>query len=342
MMIRVLVADNSRIHTRLLSDALKHDRELEVLPFDSDASTLVSAVTSQKIDVLVLSSTLDEQPGRGLEILRELRTLHPDTRAVLLPDSSKDEAILEAFRAGARGVFGRKEPLELLTECVRCVHKGQIWANNHAVGVAIGALANSPTFRAVNADGMSLLSDRELQVVRCLAEGLSNREIAHRMKLSQHTIKNYLFRVFDKLGVSSRVELLSMTLTGGFTENLGRGSAKETSNGNRFSSDESELLKKSAEAGLPAAQLALAQLYLSRRATPQDLVDACMWYLVAIERSLLAREFIIKMMTPQQIEEAKQKAAAWLPKGKRPPLASAPPEPEPVRSTSRTTGPKLT
>jgi two-component system nitrate/nitrite response regulator NarL len=341
MMIRVLVADNSRIHTRLLADALKHDRELEVIPFDSKSDNLVSATTSQGIDVLVLSASLDEQPGRGLETLRELRTLHPDTRAILLPDSSKDQAILEAFRAGARGVFGRNEPIELLSQCVRCVHQGQIWANNHDVGVAIAALANSPSFRAVNADGMSLLSDRELQVVRCLAEGLSNREIAHRMKLSQHTIKNYLFRVFDKLGVSSRVELLSMTLTGGFTQALVRDPANASSNGNGVSTDESELLKKSAEAGLPAAQLALAQLYLSRRAAPQDLVDACMWYLVAIERAQLAREFIMKMMTPQQIEEAKQKAAVWLPKGKRPPLASAP-APQPARSPARIPGPKLT
>lgn len=340
-MIRVLVADNSRIHTRLLADALTRDLELEVVAFDSAASGLVSAATAQRIDVLVISSSLDEQPGRGLALLRELRTIRPDTRAILLPDSSKDEAVLEAFRAGARGVFGRNEPIELLSQCVRCVHQGEIWANNHDIEVAVAALANSPTFRAVNADGLSLLSERELQVVRCLAEGLSNREIAHRMKLSQHTIKNYLFRVFDKLGVSSRVELLSMTLTGAPARGSAHEGSSDGSTGNGYSRDESELLKRSAEAGLPAAQLALAQLYLSRRGTPQDLVEAYKWYLVAIERVMLAREFIMKMMTPQQIEEAKQKAAVWLPKGKRP-LTSAPASPQPEHSTTRLAGSKQT
>ena len=78
---------------------------------------------------------------------------------------------------------------------------------------AVEALATSPIVRAVDANGLSLLSKREMDVVRSLAEGLTNREIAERLGLSQHTIKNYLFRVYDKLGVSSRLELLFMTLT---------------------------------------------------------------------------------------------------------------------------------
>jgi len=77
---------------------------------------------------------------------------------------------------------------------------------------AVEALAALPEVRAVDANGIDLLSKRELEVVRCLAEGLTNRDIARRLGLSEHTIKNYLFRVFDKLGVSSRLELLFMTL----------------------------------------------------------------------------------------------------------------------------------
>lgn len=93
------------------------------------------------------------------------------------------------------------------------MHQGQIWANSQQLSFAVEALAASPTFRAVDAHELNLLSKRELEVVRCLAEGLTNREIAERLSLSQHTIKNYLFRVFDKLGVSSRLELLFMTLS---------------------------------------------------------------------------------------------------------------------------------
>ena len=116
---------------------------------------------------------------------------------------------MEAFRAGARGLFSRHESLETLGKCVRTVFEGEVWATSQQIAFAIEALASSPTMRTVGPNGLSLLSKRELDVVHCLAEGLTNREIAERLSLSQHTIKNYLFRVFDKLGVSSRLELLS-------------------------------------------------------------------------------------------------------------------------------------
>lgn len=322
---RVLVADGSRIHTRLLADALAVDGVLEVIPFEFDPSGLVRAAVTQNIDVLVVSSKLDEQPGKGLEVLRELRTVRRDVRAVLLLDSSKDEAVLEAFRAGARGVFDKNEPIELLRKCVQCVYQGQIWANSHHLDVVLEALANSPIVRATNADGMNLLSGRELQVVRCLAEGLTNREIAARLHLSQHTVKNYLFRVFDKLGVSSRVELLSMTLSRSSLEEV----SPEGNKNNGYSREESTLIEKLAQAGLPAAQLALAQLSLAKGSGPRDLVDAHMWYLIAIERAIHAKEIMIKMMTPSQLEEARKRAAAWSPQRKQPANFSAGTSPQP-------------
>jgi two-component system nitrate/nitrite response regulator NarL len=332
--VRVLVADSSRIHTRLLADELRRDGTLSVLPSESDSTGLVAAVIEQNVDVLVISATLDEHPSHGIEVLREVRALRPDTKAVVLLDSSKDEAVVQAFRAGARAVFGRNDPIEMLSGCVRCVHQGQIWANSHHLSIAIGALANSPTVRAVNAEGMNLLSQRELQVVRFLAEGLTNREIAERMKLSQHTVKNYLFRVFDKLGVSSRVELLFMTLSHSPSEGIVLPPGKQKPGDNGYSRHEAELLKKSAEAGLPAAQLALAQLYLTRHSGPDDLVDAYMWYIVATERALQAREIVTKMLTPEQIDEAEQKASAWIAQRKQPAGSSTALSPRPKRSLS--------
>ena len=322
--IRVLVADNSRIHTRLIADALRRDPLLEVIPFESGSSGLAAAASEENIDVLVVSSNLDEQPARGLEVLRELRALRPSLRAVLLSDSSKDEAVLQAFRAGVRGVFGRDEPMEMLSRCVRRVHQGQIWASSEALEVVVEALAASPDVRAVNASGMNLLSERELQVVRCLAEGLTNREIAERLKLSQHTVKNHLFRVFDKLGVSSRVELLFMTMSQPPAEQVSLPSPS-CADCDRLghAGYECNLLQQSAEAGLPAAQLALAQLCLTRRSSPQDFVDAYMWYLIATERVLQARGLATKMMTPQQIDEAERKASICLSRRKQPARASS-------------------
>jgi two-component system nitrate/nitrite response regulator NarL len=305
--VRVLVADGSRIHTHLLADALKRDPLLEVIPFDSSSSSLVSALAGRNSDVLVISANLDEQPARGLEVLRELRAAGRTIRAVVLMDSLKDEIVLNAFRAGARGIFSKSQPVELLCKCIQCVHEGQVWASSREMIVALDALASAPTVRAVNAHGLSLLSKRELQVVRCLAEGLSNREIAQRLELSQHTVKNHLFRVFDKLGVSSRIELLFMTLN---QSAPGQSAAEGSGNGSGRAEfrDEFALLQKAAEAGLPAAQLALAQLYLVRRTDPQDAVRAYTWYLVALERASQAKGLITKMLTASQIEEAHKEA----------------------------------
>jgi DNA-binding NarL/FixJ family response regulator len=211
--IRVLVADDSRIHTQLLGDALRRDRYLEIISPPARSRDFVEAVKTQRVSVVVLSANLDEEPLRGFEVLRQLRAACPGILGVMLLDSSRKEAVLQAFHAGARGIFSRHEPVESLSKCIRCVYDGQIWANSQQMAFAVEELAGSPVVRAIDANGLSLLSKRELEVVRSLAEGLTNREIAERLGLSQHTIKNYLFRVYDKLGVSSRLELLFMTLT---------------------------------------------------------------------------------------------------------------------------------
>lgn len=212
-MIRVLVADDTRIHTQLLAGALQRDRELEVIAAPPRSRELMESVKANGVSVVVLSANLDEEPLRGFEILRQLRATFPGILSIMLLDSSRKEAVLRAFRAGARGIFSRHEPVESLSKCIRCVAQGQIWANSEQMSFAVEELAGSPVVRATDANGLSLLSKRELDVVRSLAEGLTNREIAERLGLSQHTIKNYLFRVYDKLGVSSRLELLFMTLT---------------------------------------------------------------------------------------------------------------------------------
>jgi two-component system, NarL family, nitrate/nitrite response regulator NarL len=211
--IRVLVADDTRIHTQLLAEALRRDRHLEVISPPVRSRDLIEIVKLHNVDVLVLSSNLDEEPMRGFELLRQLRAADPGVLAIMLLDSSKRETVLHAFRAGARGIFSRNDSLETLSKCIRSVRDGQIWANSEQLTFAVEALATSPTLRAVDANGLSLLSKREMEVVRSLAEGLTNREIAEQLGLSQHTVKNYLFRVYDKLGVSSRLELLFMTLT---------------------------------------------------------------------------------------------------------------------------------
>jgi DNA-binding NarL/FixJ family response regulator len=318
--IRVLVADNSRIHTQLLADALNRDNSLDVIRLEADSHGLFAAVRAHQIEVLVISSTLDEEPQRGLAVLRELRGLHPVLATVVLLDSSRPEDILDAFRTGARGIFNRFDSIDMLSKCIRRVHQGQIWANSGQLALAMEALASSPTVRAVNAHGLNLLSKREMEVVRSLAEGLTNREIAERLGLSQHTIKNYLFRVFDKLGVSSRVELLFMTLS---QENEPQSALQQLlkTNGEQDGDTLAEC-REAAEQGAPIAQLALAQLYLAKKTSSEDVAQAYMWYSIASEQISRTRSDIKKMLTMEQRVEAEEEAADRLRRSMKLPSSS--------------------
>jgi two-component system, NarL family, nitrate/nitrite response regulator NarL len=323
--IRVLVADSTHIHTQLLADALKRDPKLDVLGVHS--TDLIPTAIHHNIDVAVVSSNLDEDPLRGFEVLRKLRAAVPKIRTIVLLDSSKREVILAAFQAGAKGVFSRYESLETLCQCVRQVHAGQIWANSQQMSYAVEALAATPTVRAVDANGLSLLSKRELEVVRSLAEGLTNREIAERLGLSQHTIKNYLFRVFDKLGVSSRMELLCLTLTQPneqARENVSGGTAGA---GKRNDADNPDLAwhKKAAEEGMPDAQIALAQMYAQGKHAEKDPVAAYAWYLVSEQTMAEMKDLIsnskrklAESLSTEEILEAQKAAAARLKKSVKP------------------------
>lgn len=316
--IRVLVVDNTRIHAQLLADALRRDPLMEVVGAVSHTQDLLDTARSQKIDVAVIGCNLDEQPLHGIEALRQLRTLRSEMRAVVLLDSSKREVVIEAFRAGARGLFTRHESIETLSKCVHRVHEGQIWANTEQVDFAIEALAGSPTVRAVGANGMDILSRRELEVVGCLAEGLSNRDIAKRLGLSQHTIKNYLFRVFDKLGVSSRLELLSLTLTQPGVQAV----PLRESGGHEREDGLAEYLQ-AAEQGSPSAQIALAWMYWQGKGVPADPVAAFTWYLIC-ERSNeemknevgAAKRKLADSMSTDQIMEAQRRAAEQMRRAK--------------------------
>jgi DNA-binding NarL/FixJ family response regulator len=312
--IRVLVSDDTRVHTELLADALKRDGDLEVTTLLSGSEALTSGIDLTDTDILVISCNSDERTGRGFEILRGLRALHPELRAVMLLDTSQGEMILEAFRSGARGIFSKNDSIEILGKCLRKVFEGQIWANSEQISTLVEALASSHNIRAVDAKGLSLLSRRETEVVRGVAQGLSNREIAERLKLSQHTVKNGLFRIFDKLGVSSRVELLFMTLS---QERHPHAASHYFLNAKAYEvlQDEATLIacQNAARRGVLLAQLALAQYYGSHRDADSSL-QAYMWYTVASEQMAQGCKESAKGLTMEQLLRAEQMAADCLDK----------------------------
>lgn len=206
--IRVLAADSTRMSSQLLAESLAQDRQFEVTGIEPKGASILEAVAQKRPHVVLVSAALEESASLGFDLSRQIRASHPQTRVVLLMDTSNPAAVVEAFRCGAQGIFSRTESSKTLAKCISSVHQGQVWANSAELRYLLDALRESEPMRLLDSRGEAILSKREQEVVACVAEGLSNREIAGRLKLTEHTVKNYLFRIFDKLGVSSRVEVV--------------------------------------------------------------------------------------------------------------------------------------
>ena len=156
--------------------------------------------------VAIISADLRDGRSAGLHILRQVRDCYPHVRVVVLVESPERTVVVEAFRAGADGVFSRLEPFEMLCKCIYVVCGGQIWASNEQMRFVIEAIRSGG--RPIkNANGTRLLTKREEELVQLVAEGLTNRDISRQLSLKEHTVRNYLFRVFNKLGTSNRLEL---------------------------------------------------------------------------------------------------------------------------------------
>jgi DNA-binding NarL/FixJ family response regulator len=207
--ISVIVAQRTAMAGQLLCRALKEQRKhLVVVGCTETPNEFLKQVAEHEPDVAVVSSSLDNDPQGGIKILRELRVCSPTTRPILLLDSSDAEHVIDAFSAGAKGVACQTDPFELLCKCIRCVYAGQIWANSRQLQWIVKALGDREPVRVVSAKGVALLTPREEQVVGMVVEGLPNQEISVKLGVSSHTVKNHLFRIYEKLGISSRMELV--------------------------------------------------------------------------------------------------------------------------------------
>lgn len=235
--IRVLAADNTSMNTQLLVEALGRESQFAMSIPASSGREILATIKVERPQVALISARQGTDGRGGFALSREIRASSPATRVIMLLDASERAPVIEAFRCGARGVFCRTEPLKLLAKSIRCVHEGQIWASSAELQFLLETMAEPAPMSFVSANGESLLSPRELDVVRCVAEGLSNREIAQRLSLREHTVKNYLFRIFDKLGVSSRVEVVLYALG----NNQGPAAKPENVTGSKKEADSTNL-----------------------------------------------------------------------------------------------------
>jgi DNA-binding NarL/FixJ family response regulator len=200
--------------SELLSAALnQHRKHFQVVAKVSSSKELLKQVAEHHPQVVLINVGLEDGPTSGLRALRELRACNGATRAVMLLDSPDPGKVIDAFSAGARGVVCETSSLRLLCKCLRCVHAGQTWADSTQMQWVCEALAEREPARIVSAKGIPLLTKREEQIVYLVAEGLPNLEISAKLGVSEHTVKNHLFRIYEKLGISNRVELVLYALS---------------------------------------------------------------------------------------------------------------------------------
>jgi len=210
--VQLVVADSGPLQSQLLTRALRSRREFQVSAVPLEVPALRAFLQSNAVDVALIAG--NQFPDWGL--LRWLRVTYPRIAPVLLAETDDRELVVNALRAGVRGIFlFTRDPFRMLCKCINCVARGEIWLNNRQMHHVLDALCEVPTLRVVNANGRTLLTPREEQVVALVADGLSNREVAGELGLSEHTIKKYLLRIFDKVGISSRVELVLYAMSHG-------------------------------------------------------------------------------------------------------------------------------
>jgi len=213
--IRVAVADATRMNSELTVGALKRSHSsFEVHRLTSSSLVAFGELQKFRPDVAVISARLEDGPLTGFNILHQLRASELNAPTVMLLDSTERDLVVDAFRGGARGVYCRGYSFNALPKCIRKVHEGQIWVSNLELEFLLEMVVSLRPLKVQQTGGMALLTARERDVVRLVAEGMRNQEIALKLNLSEHTVRNYMLRIFDKLGISSRVELVLYAFSG--------------------------------------------------------------------------------------------------------------------------------
>ncbi len=207
LVIDVLVANATAMGCELFATALNRSSHVRVIGWKLTSDDAIAAIVHNKPQVALVSIDLQDGTGKGLTVISGVRSSGSDTRCVLLLNDDDSQLIVAAFRAGARGVLKRTDGLAALPKCVRRVSEGQVWADSQELTYVLDTFAEAEPARTLSDQYCKLLTQREQEVVQLVAGGYSNREIADQLNLSHHTVKNYLFQVFDKIGVSNRVEL---------------------------------------------------------------------------------------------------------------------------------------
>jgi two-component system, NarL family, nitrate/nitrite response regulator NarL len=204
--VRIIVADDHPIFRDGLRRLLESERDFEVIAEACDGVEAVSLVRKLRPEILLLDLAMPRR--HGLEALREMNSSALAVRVILLTAAAEKSQIVEALQLGARGIVLKDSATQILLRSIRAVMNGEYWVGRESVSDLVQYLRNlmesTPTPSRQSRYG---LTPRELQIVSAVVAGYANREIAEHFKISEDTVKHHLSNIFDKLGVSTRLEL---------------------------------------------------------------------------------------------------------------------------------------
>jgi DNA-binding NarL/FixJ family response regulator len=203
---RILIADDHPIFRDGLKRLLESEREFKVIGEACDGVDAVNLVRQLKPEILLLDLAMPRRAG--LEALREMGSESMSARVILLTAAAEKDQIVEALQLGARGVVLKDSATQILLKSIRAVMNGEYWVGRESVSNLVQYLRNLVDSSSHDARKKKYgLTPRELEVISAVVAGYANKEIAQHFKISEDTVKHHLSNIFDKLGVSTRLEL---------------------------------------------------------------------------------------------------------------------------------------
>src|SRR5690349_9700996 len=207
--IRIVVADDHPIFRDGLCKLLALEEDFEVVAQAQDGREVLDVLQQYEPDILLLDLKM---PGLdGLGTLQRLQAARNRTRVIVLTASDDKNEFVQAMKLGTSGIVLKQSPTDLLFKSIRKVHAGEIWLDSHTTAAVMRQFASTEYDNPAPANGHTRerppLSHREREIVALVAQGFKNKEMAEKMFISEQTVKNHLHNIFDKLGVSDRLEL---------------------------------------------------------------------------------------------------------------------------------------
>jgi len=203
--IRIVIADDHAIFRDGLRRLLESEPEFDVVGEAADGMEAINLIQQIHPDLLLLDLAMPRMPG--LETLRELAAQRTEVKVILLTAAIENRQIVEALQIGARGVVMKETATQTLLKAIHTVMSGQYWVGREPVTDLTQYLKAHAAGQQHSRAKSYGLTRREIEILSTIVSGLSNKEIAQKFSLSEDTVKHHLTNIFDKLGVSSRLEL---------------------------------------------------------------------------------------------------------------------------------------